>query len=110
MKTTYLILAIVGAVVPYLFFLPWFAEHGVALGAFGSAAFGNLVAGGATSDLLISSAVFWVMMGADGEGRRAPWFIAANLLIGLSCALPAYLYMRERRRTVVAGQPAAGLS
>lgn len=110
MKTTYLILAIVGAVVPYLFFLPWFAEHGIALGGFVSAAFGNQVAAGATSDLLISSAVFWVMMGADGEGRRAPWFVALNLLIGLSCALPAYLYVRERQKAAVRERPAVGLS
>ena len=34
-----------------------------------------------------------------GEGAPRPWpFIVINLLIGLSCALPAHLYACERER------------
>ncbi len=107
MKHAYLFLAIAGTVVPYLFFIPWFAEYGLALGGFLTAAFGNGVAAGLTADLLISSAVFWLLMSANGDGRRAPWFVAANVLVGLSCALPAYLYLREREREGAAS-PALG--
>ena len=94
MKNLYLILAVVGAVVPYLFFLQFFAEAGLALTGFMGALFANGAAGGFTADLLITSAVFWIYMFSRPEGPR-PWpFIALNLLIGLSCALPAYLYRR----------------
>ena len=100
MKTAYLVLAIVGALIPYGFFVQHFASEGVSLPGFVSALFANPAAGGFTADLLISSLVFWIAMfqqrsRADGPG---PWlFVALNLTIGLSCSLPAYLYARERR-------------
>ena len=42
--------------------------------------------------------VFWIFMIArstDGKGPKPFWFIIINLTIGLSCALPAYLYANE---------------
>ena len=96
MKNVYLILAIAGAVVPYLFFFGHFSAEGVDLGGFLRAVFANGAAGGFTADLLISSLVFWIYMFTATEGPK-PWlFIVLNLTIGLSCALPAYLYGRER--------------
>ena len=92
MKKVYLLFAIVGAVVPYGFFFGFFAAEGINLPAFISALFVNGPSGGFTADLLISSLVFWLYMFSRPEGPR-PWlFIALNLTIGLSCALPAYLY------------------
>jgi len=97
MKNVYLGLAIVGAVVPYLFFFSFIGDSGIDLAAFLSAAFANGSAGGFTADLFISSLVFWIYLFTHPEGPK-PWlFIALNLTIGLSCALPAYLYVRERR-------------
>jgi hypothetical protein len=97
-KTLYLVLAILGAVVPYTFVVQFFAEQGINLGGFVSALFVNGAAGGLTADFLITSLVFWLFMfqqRARGRGPQ-PWlFIVLNLLIGLSCALPAYLYARE---------------
>ncbi|MEM9316280.1 MAG: DUF2834 domain-containing protein [Pseudomonadota bacterium] len=95
MKRIYLILAILGAIIPYAFFMPWILENGVDLGAFMVALFVNGAAGGAFADLLVSSVVFWVWMFTRRDGPK-PWlFIVLNLTIGLSCALPAYLYARE---------------
>ena len=92
MKQFYLILAIVGAVVPYVFFAGFFAEYGVDVGSFASALFANGAAGGFAADILISSGVFWIYLFSRAEGPN-PWiFIVLNLTIGLSCALPAYLY------------------
>ena len=92
MKNLYLVLAIVGAVVPYLFFLSFIDTAGFDLGAFVGALFVNGAAGGFTADLLITSAVFWIYMFTRQSGP-APWlFVVLNLSIGLSCALPAYLY------------------
>ena len=100
MKRLYLILAIIGAVVPYIFFVQHFVNEGLSLGAFVTALFANPAAGGFTSDLLISSFVFWIVMFDErrkGKGPSPLIFILLNLLIGLSCALPAYLYARESR-------------
>lgn len=97
MRNLYLSLAIIGAIVPYVFFIQHFSAEGLALPGFLAAAFATPVASGFATDLFISSFVFWFFMFQAGEGGPKPWpFIALNLLIGLSCALPAYLYWRER--------------
>lgn len=93
LKIIYLTTAIVGAVVPYLFFIAFAAAEGLNLQAFVEALFANGAAGGFTADLLISSAVFWIYMASRaGKGPKPGVFIVLNLTIGLSCALPAYLW------------------
>lgn len=98
---SYLLLALLGAVVPFLFFIDFFAEYGIHVPSFIAALFANGAAGGFTVDLLISSFVFWLFMFAQrSKSKDAPFpalFILLNLSIGLSCALPAYLYVQTRR-------------
>lgn len=108
MKNTYLTLAIAGAVVPYYFFLQQMSASGPDLIGFLLLGFANPVAAGFTADLLISSLVFWITMFAAGPDAPRPWaFIAMNLFIGLSCALPAWFYWCERQKeTAAAGAPA----
>ncbi len=101
MKALYLAAAVVGAIVPYIFFFEHFGMSGVGLPAFVAAVFANPAASGFTSDLLISSFVFWAFMFHRNRFAHGPspvGFIALNLLIGLSCALPAYLYAMEAQR------------
>lgn len=98
-KKLYLLLATGGAIVPYIFFIQHFADAGFSLSDFLSALFVNGAAGGFTADLLITSLVFWIFMfhRAGQEDTPKPfWFIVINLTIGLSCALPAYLYASEK--------------
>lgn len=92
-KNLYLILAIVGAIVPYVFFIDFFASEGLALTGFVSGLFVNGAAGGFSADLLITSAVFWTYLFSRNDGPKAWPFVLINLTIGLSCALPLYLYM-----------------
>ena len=99
MRSLYLAFAIAGAVIPFYSFMQFFAAHGVALPDFVAALFANGAAGGFSADLLITSAVFWVFMFKQqqrGKGPNPIPYIVVNLLIGLSCALPGYLYLRER--------------
>ena len=98
MKRTYLVLAIIGAIVPYVFFFQFFADQGLNLPAFIASSFVNGAAGGLSADLVFSSFVFWLLMFTQqnrGKGPSPYLFIILNLAIGLSCALPAYLYARE---------------
>jgi len=102
-KKLYLAAAVIGMVIPYYFFVQHFAANGYSLTVFLAEIFGNPAAAGGTSDLFISSFVFWIYMFTRGENAPKPWpFIALNLCIGLSCALPLYLYWVERQ----AGQAA----
>jgi hypothetical protein len=95
-RTIYLVLAIVGAIVPYVFFMQHFGASGFGLMEFIGALFVNSAASGFTADLVISSLVFWIAMyrrHGQGKGPNPASFILLNLAIGLSCAFPAYLYV-----------------
>ncbi len=99
MKNVYLLLTIVGAIVPYIFFFQFIQVEGLNLLAFIQALFVNGAAGGFSADILISSFIFWLFMFQQTKEANAPkpyLFIILNLMIGLSCALPAYLYAREK--------------
>ena len=94
MKNVYLVFAVIGALVPIAFFLGFFHADMVGVVGFVPALFANSAAGGFAADLLLASFVFWIFMFNAEQGPK-PWvFIALNLCIGLSCALPAYLYRR----------------
>lgn len=105
LKKVYLALAFAGAIIPYIYFVQHFTDKGFGVGDFVSAIFANPAAGGFTSDLLISSFAFWIAMFSRfgrGQGPKPILFVALNLTIGLSCALPAYLYANEKARERVA--------
>lgn len=100
LKNAWLALAVAGAALPYLFFIGFWSAEGLGPVRFVSALFANGAAAGAAVDLIISSAAFWTLMFARRrDGGPAPWpFIAINLAVGLSCALPAWLWAAARRR------------
>ena len=90
-----------------VFFIDFFAASGIDLLGFVDALFVNGAAGGFAADLLITSAVFWIYLFTRPDGP-SPWgFIVLNLTIGLSCALPAYLYVLARRAEADAAPAAA---
>ena len=91
MKYLFLALAVIGAIVPYAFFIPFFADNGLAIETFATALFVNGAAGGFTADLLISSAAFWMFLFVM-KAERLWLYILLNLTIGLSCALPLFFY------------------
>lgn len=93
----YLLLAVIGAVAPWVFFLRFFAASPG--GDFVAALFANGAAGGFTTDLLVTSLVFWIFLFSEARrhGIARPWlYVVLNLAIGLSCALPLFLWARER--------------
>jgi len=99
MKTVYLVLAVLGGLIPYLFFFQFIQVEGLNLPLFVEALFINGAAAGFTVDLLLSSFVFWLFMFSESKNENSPKpyvFIALNLTIGLSCALPAYLYAKTK--------------
>lgn len=97
LKNVYLLLALLGAVIPYVFFVQYLSAEGSSIGGFIPALFANGAAGGFSADLLITSFTFWLFLFSQ-KTPRIWMYIAINLSIGLSCALPTYLYLRERSR------------
>lgn len=99
-RSLYVVAAVVGTAVPYLFFLNFFASNGLDLFAFVRNAFSSPVGAGFTADLLISSVVFWVWSYFDARTLRLTgWWIVmpATVLVGLSLALPLYFVLRSTR-------------
>ena len=93
----YALMAVVGTVVPWFFFGLFISSNGIDLPGFVAALFATTPAGGFTSDLLLTTLVFWVWSYLDARERQVPnWWLAvpAVLFVGLSLALPLYLYQR----------------
>ncbi len=100
MRKIYLTLAILGGIIPYLFFFKFIQVEGLNLPLFMESLFVNGAAGGFSADLLFTSFVFWLFMflqAKESNGPKPYLFIFLNLAIGLSCALPAYLYAKETK-------------
>ena len=94
MKNVYLGWAILGTVLPVLSFLGVFHSETPSLFTFVPSIFVNGWAAGFALDLFISSFVFWTYMFTAKDGP-SPWlFIVLNLCVGLSLALPLYLWRR----------------
>lgn len=94
----YFIAAVLGTLVPWAFFADYFYSNGFAPMAFLGALFVNGAAGGFSADTLISILVFWVWAtrNARRHGVKYYWFIyPVGCFVGLSIALPLYLYLRE---------------
>lgn len=98
MKNLYLVLAILGTALPLYFFLqPGGLPQADVRGAV-ALAFANPIAAGFAADVIVSSIVFWIFMFAAADDAPRPWpFILLNCLVGLSAALPAYLFWQKRR-------------
>lgn len=99
MKTFYLLAALVGAIAPYAVYFGYLVYVPGSSGAL-SLAWGNPIAAATLTDFTISCLVFWPFLIAESRrlAIRHWWLlIGANILIGLSFALPAFFYTRERR-------------
>lgn len=100
----YLFSFFVGTFVPLYFIFSFILQNGgMDLSLFVSELFSNNASSTFSSDLLISSFIFWGFMTFDKKGKNIPHvllFIGLNLSIGLSSALPLYLYFREENRKV----------
>ncbi|MYF07515.1 MAG: DUF2834 domain-containing protein [Rhodospirillaceae bacterium] len=109
LKTFYLLAAVLGTAIPWLFFGGFFAANGIDIAAFVAGLFANGAAGGFSADVLISIAVFWLWSYCDARqhGVAAWWLVLpAGLCVGLSLALPLYLYLRHDRAAAAAARSA----
>lgn len=101
-KNFYLTMAIIGTVVPWLFFAAFFSQNGPDIPMFLSSLFANGAAGGFSTDVLISIIVFWVWSRNDATVNNINhWWLVlpASATVGLSLAFPLYLYLREISET-----------
>ena len=99
-RTLYLILCVLGTVLPCSQLVPFLREHGLDLPLFFRELFANRVSAFFGMDVIVSSLVLWVLVFTEGARlkMRHLWvYVACNLLVGVSLGLPLFLLMREVR-------------
>ena len=100
MRQLYLSLAVIGVVLPCSQFFPWLVEHGPNITLLFTEVFSTRAGAFFGYDVLVSAVVLIVFIRREGARRKVPmlWFpIAATCLVGVSCGLPLFLYLRERQ-------------
>lgn len=103
-RWVYLGFLILGSVVPWLFLFQFVQQSGLSLVTFLQQALANPVAIALTSDLLISTLVFFYFAWVElPQLKLSRWWwglcAIATLAVGLSCSLPLFLYLRQRQLT-----------
>jgi uncharacterized protein DUF2834 len=101
MKPFLLLCAIAGAVIPYSQFIPWIAEHGLNLHLLLTELFSTRIGAFFGLDVLVSAVVLLVFIIWEGKRLRMKmlWIpAAATCLIGVSCGLPLFLFMRPEEK------------
>lgn len=93
----YLLLAVIGALIPYFHFGPWLLEHGLDMRLFFHEIHANRVSEFFAADVVVSAAVVLAFMIYERKKLRGLWWVpvAALLIFGVSVSLPVLLYLRE---------------
>jgi hypothetical protein len=98
LKAVYLLLCIMGAVLPYAELVPWVLRNGLKMQGFFQLLFANRVSAFFAMDVLVSSLVLWLFVRTEGRrlGVRRLWLPLLGLLtVGVSLGFPLFLYLRE---------------
>lgn len=98
MRRMYLVLAIIGLIVPYYFLISFLLAHGFDARLFLKQLFGTPISIFFAADLVLSCLVFGIYSGREASrySMSHTWIcMVALFTVGLSCALPLFLYLRE---------------
>lgn len=98
MRKLYLILAVIGFILPYYFFVSFLMANGLDIGLLIDQLFANKISTFFAADLIVTAIAFLVFIvweSRHGRIKHAWLYIVATLAIGPSFALPLYFYLRE---------------
>ena len=99
LRYLYLVLALIGLILPYSQFLPWIMDHhGLNISLFVHDMFANQISAFFAIDVIVSAIVLIVFILDEGQrlGMRTLWLpVIATLLVGVSLGLPLFLYLRQ---------------
>lgn len=100
LKTTFLILCALGALLPLSQFAPWVVQNGLDAPLFFQELFSTKVGGFFGMDVIVSTVVLFVFIFAEGKRLKMSklWLpVVATLSVGVSLGLPLFLYMRQNQ-------------
>jgi len=112
-KHVYLLLCVVGIVLPYWQFVPWVAANGLNMSLFFQRLFANRISAFFAMDVIVSAVTLLVFSRVEGArlgmtGRLL--VVLAVLTVGVSLALPLFLYLRERKLEQSSGKLAEAVA
>ena len=99
-KATFLILCVLGILLPLSQFVPWVIDNGLNMPLFFQELFSTKVGGFFGMDVIVSAVVLFVFIFAEGRRLGMPnlWIpVVATLSVGVSLGLPLFLYMRQSK-------------
>ena len=100
MRRVYLWGAVVGTILPFTFLVRFLATNGFDVVIFARQLFQNNVALFFAMDVLVSAVMLWVFIRVEGRKQRMGYlwtYVLCTLLVGVSLALPLFLFFRERK-------------
>ena len=93
--------AIVGCVLPLNYFVRFLSSEGLNLSQFFQQLFQNNVSAFFAMDVFVSAVAFWLLVFTEGRRlkMRGLWvYVICTTVVGVSFALPLFLFFRERQR------------
>ncbi len=94
-KRLYLGLAAAGLIIPYSQFIPFLLENGVNIGLIFHEITAYRISAFAWLDVVVTAIVVIAAVLDEREGIPRWWAaVVATLLVGPSCGLPLYMYLR----------------
>jgi uncharacterized protein DUF2834 len=91
---------VAGTLLPLSQFLPWLSANGLDIPLFFAELFANRIGGFFGWDVIISAIALIPFILIEGKrlGMTRLWMpITGTCLVGVSCGLPMFLYLREAR-------------
>ena len=81
-RWAYLLLCLLGTLLPYWQFMPWLMVHGFDLPLFCRELFANRIGGFFGMDVFVSAAVLWAFVALEGRRLAVPhlWAIAGRVI------------------------------
>ena len=97
-RIVYLLMCIIGTILPLSFFVQFLREHGLNLRLVVEQLFVNSISSFFGTDVIVATVCLWVFVYFEGRRARVKnlWApVVASLLVGVSLGLPLFLYLRE---------------
>jgi len=94
----YLVCCVLGLVLPYSQFVPWFLEHGLNLTLFFRQLFANRISAFFAMDVIISAIVLIWFIQSESKRLRVGllWLpTLGTLVVGVSFGFPLFLFLRQ---------------
>jgi hypothetical protein len=100
MQWLYLVVAVLGALLPLSQLFPFLTEHGFDVPLLFRQLFQTNVSAFFGLDVIVSSVALWLLVFSEGRRLKMKnlWlYVLCNLAVGVSLALPLFLFFRERK-------------